>query len=134
MNFTHYYNYSKVLLFVFSISGQTLNIFLKIYITFKLFQISVEIQCKGEEWYANRHKKAKDKNVLTITSGPEKGMPVRVSDCGTTSVNIRIVGGMKAKLGQFPWSVLILGSGKPFCGGALLNEKWILSAAHCFKE
>ncbi len=42
----------------------------------------------------------------------------------------RIVGGQNAKLGEFPWSVLLVyGSAK--CGGSLITLQHVLTAAHC---
>ena len=48
----------------------------------------------------------------------------------------RIVGGIKAEMGEFPWQVSwqrknYAGSYSHSCGGSILNENWILTAAHC---
>ncbi|XP_058514595.1 coagulation factor IX isoform X2 [Ochotona princeps] len=43
----------------------------------------------------------------------------------------RVVGGENAKPGQFPWQVLLNGKIEAFCGGSIVNEKWIVTAAHC---
>ena len=49
----------------------------------------------------------------------------------------RIVGGSKAKLGQFPWQAQILTVKPPndtptfTCGGSLISDELILTAAHC---
>uniref|UniRef100_A0A3P8S9U0 Zgc:100868 n=1 Tax=Amphiprion percula TaxID=161767 RepID=A0A3P8S9U0_AMPPE len=55
------------------------------------------------------------------------------SVCGLARLNTRIVGGQTAPEGFWPWQVsvnTILGS--QFCGGSLINNQWVLSAAHCF--
>jgi len=50
----------------------------------------------------------------------------------------RIVGGVNAIPGEFPfitsmhWVILTLST--HVCGGSILNNMWILSAAHCFTE
>ncbi|XP_037668710.1 serine protease 55 [Choloepus didactylus] len=44
----------------------------------------------------------------------------------------RIIGGTEAKVGEFPWQVSIQANNDHFCGGAILNNWWILTAAHCF--
>ncbi|XP_069390891.1 coagulation factor VII isoform X2 [Paralichthys olivaceus] len=47
-------------------------------------------------------------------------------------LGLRIVGG---SLGKSPWQVLIRRSdGLGFCGGTLVSDRWVVSAAHCFEE
>lgn len=58
----------------------------------------------------------------------------------TTSKNHgRVVGGLSATEGQFPWQVAIYKSRSNsnyyfVCGGILIGNNWVLSAAHCFTE
>ncbi|XP_051779544.1 vitamin K-dependent protein C [Erpetoichthys calabaricus] len=44
-----------------------------------------------------------------------------------------VVGGAKAKKGHSPWQALILFSGRFHCGGVLIDQNWVLTAAHCIK-
>jgi len=74
------------------------------------------------------------------------------ADCGTRSVqsnvsrldsminyltgkdNGRIVGGIEATPHSWPWQVALLsraGAPTAFCGGSIIAENWILTAAHC---
>ncbi|XP_026170763.1 serine protease 27 [Mastacembelus armatus] len=43
----------------------------------------------------------------------------------------RIVGGVDAKNGAWPWQVDIQ-INSHICGGSMITENWVLSAAHCF--
>lgn len=63
--------------------------------------------------------------------------------CGVTSrgqdfdvsENVRIVGGKTAVRGSRPWQVMLWEPyQRAYCGGALLNNRWVISAAHCFHE
>lgn len=45
----------------------------------------------------------------------------------------KVVGGKEVKKGSHPWQVMFRLPEQPaHCGGALLNERWVLTAAHCF--
>uniref|UniRef100_A0A3B5MCM3 Coagulation factor IX n=1 Tax=Xiphophorus couchianus TaxID=32473 RepID=A0A3B5MCM3_9TELE len=48
----------------------------------------------------------------------------------------RIVGGRSAAPGEIPWQVGLIAkpSGQLFCGGSILSERWVITAAHCLKE
>ncbi|XP_065344136.1 serine protease 27-like [Cloeon dipterum] len=43
----------------------------------------------------------------------------------------RIVGGHNADLGEWPWIAALFNGGRQFCGGSLIDNTHILSAAHC---
>ncbi|XP_037603863.1 coagulation factor IXb [Sebastes umbrosus] len=56
------------------------------------------------------------------------------------NTNQRIVGGNDAIPGEIPWQVSLmshsasLGRAEPFCGGSLLSELWVITAAHCLTQ
>ncbi|XP_077864239.1 serine protease 48-like [Saccoglossus kowalevskii] len=58
-----------------------------------------------------------------------------VVGCGTEPLGAgRIVGGTDAELGSWPWQVALFITYKNnthFCGGGIIDEHWILTAADC---
>lgn len=46
----------------------------------------------------------------------------------------RIIGGIEAEAGEFPWLVSIQAGNEHFCGGAIIDEWWIVTAAHCLSH
>ncbi|MGR9408070.1 serine protease [Rhizobium leguminosarum] len=64
--------------------------------------------------------------------------PPDTKNCSGSMVP-KIVNGRRAELGMFPWSVSIGKSGAENflghqCGGTLISERFVLSAAHCFLD
>ncbi|XP_065072372.1 CUB and peptidase domain-containing protein 2-like [Rhopilema esculentum] len=69
------------------------------------------------------------KKLQVKESGPRK--------CGTSKYSSRIVGGILAKKGAFPWQAALLwrvgiSKNQQFCGGSLIDREWVITAAHCF--
>lgn len=51
--------------------------------------------------------------------------------CGIINTKNRIVGGEETQVNQYPWMVVLLYSGRFYCGGTLINNQYVLTAAHC---
>ncbi|XP_068980998.1 transmembrane protease serine 9-like [Bombus flavifrons] len=66
--------------------------------------------------------------AATVNSKAYRGFTVPLFDS-------RIVGGHEATPGQYPWQVSLqwgwLFGYSHFCGGAILNNQWIVTAGHC---
>ncbi|XP_018533858.1 serine protease 33 [Lates calcarifer] len=62
------------------------------------------------------------------------GILAYAQECGRPPLmENRIVGGMDAADGHWPWQVDVQrGTDGHICGGSIITENWILSAAHCF--
>lgn len=63
-------------------------------------------------------------STLRPTARTEDGPPNRPSP--------KILGGTEAPAGHIPWQVsLQKGSGRHFCGGSIIDETHVITAAHC---
>ncbi|KAF3420870.1 hypothetical protein E2986_00998 [Frieseomelitta varia] len=64
-------------------------------------------------------------NILSNTDTSQCGAKNGIQD------QERIVGGQNAILGEWPWIAALFNGGRQFCGGSLIDDKHILTAAHC---
>lgn len=51
--------------------------------------------------------------------------------CGIRRRDQRIVGGEPTELYEYPWQAGLLYNNAFYCGGALINDRYVLTAAHC---
>jgi Regulatory CLIP domain of proteinases/Trypsin len=76
--------------------------------------------------------------VNSLESSTKLSLLPMLTKCGTNPSN-RIVGGERTKIDEFPWLVQVryqdVRSQKLSfnCGGSLINERYVVTAAHCVR-
>jgi len=55
-------------------------------------------------------------------------------NCGQAVRTTRIVGGEETEVNEFPWQVAMFFELFFACGGSLISDRWVLSAAHCIVD
>lgn len=60
---------------------------------------------------------------------------IALIDCtaadGASKQDEKIVGGFPIAISKVPWQVGLVYFGRHSCGGSIINNRWILTAAHC---
>lgn len=54
--------------------------------------------------------------------------------CGTPNRGPRVVGGQYTAPNEYPWLVAFTYGKKLYCSGTLINDKYVLTAAHCITK
>ncbi|XP_010153567.1 PREDICTED: coagulation factor IX, partial [Eurypyga helias] len=88
--------------------------------TFEHWNISTDDQ-------DDAHDEVLDNITETSTVATTKIIPI-------IKTGTRVVGGSDSMRGEVPWQVYLVNSqGVGFCGASILNEKWVVTAAHCLQ-
>uniref|UniRef100_A0A8C5TE10 coagulation factor Xa n=1 Tax=Malurus cyaneus samueli TaxID=2593467 RepID=A0A8C5TE10_9PASS len=85
-----------------------------------------------QEYLLTNETSAEDDFIITTESPTPQ--PNRTHS-KTPYARPRIVGGDECLPGQCPWQAVLLNEeGEEFCGGTILNENFVLTAAHCINQ
>ncbi|XP_066486488.1 LOW QUALITY PROTEIN: serine protease 53, partial [Tiliqua scincoides] len=71
---------------------------------------------------------------LLVLMGFHQGSSAPAFTCGSPRPVPRISGGLSARRGEWPWQVSVQYRDSHICGGSLISDLWIVTAAHCFSE
>jgi hypothetical protein len=74
-----------------------------------------------------------DEPILYIKSDIGQGDHLYPFFTGIRSINAKITGGATGVISDFPWQVYFI-SGNFRCGGSIIGNRWIVTAAHCTKD
>ncbi|KAH8283622.1 hypothetical protein KR018_009584 [Drosophila ironensis] len=74
-------------------------------------------------------------NTTSTTRAPIEEVPLErdctTCRCGLINTLQKIVGGQETRIHQYPWMTVILINNRFYCSGSLINDLYVLTAAHC---
>merc|ERR1719304_90985 len=95
----------------------------------------------GFRCYVDSEEQSFSPNATTTTTTAAPGVTTTTSSngntencqCGVKNSGNRIVGGVETEANEYPWQVALVSSSgsRPFCGGTLISNQHVLTAAHC---
>ena len=71
--------------------------------------------------------------IMLIRSKIEPGDHFYPFFTGIKAEPTKIIGGTNANIADFPWQVYYI-SGPYLCGGSIIDQNWVVTAAHCTKD
>uniref|UniRef100_A0A8C0JEM8 Peptidase S1 domain-containing protein n=1 Tax=Chelonoidis abingdonii TaxID=106734 RepID=A0A8C0JEM8_CHEAB len=69
-----------------------------------------------------------------LTPCPAFSCCLQLSIADSDTEGNRIIGGRQCRIGSRPYQVALLRNGHIYCGGSLIDPKWVLTAAHCSRN
>jgi hypothetical protein len=95
--------------------------------------------CSGSLGYelGNFNNKVHVRFCCPYRNTPQPEVGPAPNGCGrqsVTPIRTRIVGGQEAVPHSWPWLVSLQSDGHHFCGGTLIDEYHVLTAAHCLQD
>uniref|UniRef100_A0A6P4E1D8 Trypsin-1 n=1 Tax=Drosophila rhopaloa TaxID=1041015 RepID=A0A6P4E1D8_DRORH len=73
--------------------------------------------------------------TTTTSRPPEFDLPSErncvTCRCGLINTLYKIVGGQETRVHQYPWMAVILINDRFYCSGSLINDLYVITAAHC---
>lgn len=78
----------------------------------------------------------KPPTTKTTTTKTTTEFPLFPSQCGTPVISpllngLKIVNGLSTTKNSWPWQVMLETADGGLCGASLINDQWLVSAAHC---
>ncbi|KAJ9579984.1 hypothetical protein L9F63_004367, partial [Diploptera punctata] len=73
------------------------------------------------------------KNLFGLFGPKPTPTPQCTCRCGDPNDSSRIVGGKPTEMNEFPWMARLSYFNRFYCGGTLINDRYVLTAAHCVK-
>lgn len=69
--------------------------------------------------------------IVSSSCPDQQTVSLKCIECGRQKSTSRIIGGQPSKLGEWPWQVSLSFKGSHVCGGVVISESFVLTAAHC---